>query len=387
MIKNILLLFLISCTVGYSQNKTLSNQAEISIITSGPGDDLYEKFGHTAIRIKDSELNFDMLYNYGIFDFNAPNFYTNFTKGKLIYKLVKYPFHFSLSDANKDGRWTKQQILNLTPEQKKTFFRYLETNTRPENASYEYDPFFNNCATKPKDIIKIILGNQLVLSEDFTTRKQSLRQLMNTKIHWNTWGSLGINLALGTKLDQVISPEAYLYLPEYLFKALSLSKTIKNGEQENLVQKTNILLDFKQKKLKSDCIGPFLVFSILLLISLFITYKDYKENSRTKWLDFLLFFSTGLIGLFVMFLWFFTNHSTTPNNFNCLWAFAPNSIIAFLLWKNNLKKWIKKYILLILFLIVVTFILWGCRIQLFSTALIPFLLLLTIRYVFLIKTL
>lgn len=372
---------------GYSQQTSqLSNSSEISIITSGPGEALYEKFGHTSIRIKDPILQIDLIYNYGIFDFDGSNFYLNFTKGYMKYKLARYPFYYALESANKDKRWMKQQTLNLTSAEKDAFFTFLETNSLPKNANYLYDPFFNNCATKPRDIINTLLKDKIIWSEDFTSDK-SLRELMNIEIHQNTWGSFGINLALGSKLDKKITASEYLYLPDYVFKALSSSKIRRNGEEEYFVKEEKKLLDFKEKPPTNDVISPFLVFSIILLIGGFITFKDYKNKQRTKWLDFVLFFLTGLVGVIIIFLWFFTNHSTAPNNFNILWGFAPNFFMAFYMLKDKPLPFVKGYIKFLLFLLLIIPIVWLVKAQLFNWSLLPLLFLLVIRYLALHKLL
>ena len=392
MIKKTLPFFLALCyfQILFSQvsNKAnLSESSNISIITSGPGEVLYEKFGHTAIRIKDPVLKLDLIYNYGIFDFDNPTFYADFTKGYMKYKLAKYPFYLALKSAQHDKRWVKEQVLNLTQQQKNEFYTFLETNALPKNAGYLYDPFFDNCATKPRDIIQNILGENLIFNDDFVTKNLSIRQLMNSEIHQNTWGSLGINIALGSKLDKTATANQYLYLPDYLFKALESSKIITNNTEEKLIEKSGFLLNFNEKESKSDTISPFLVILIFSLIGLFTTYKDCKNSKRTKLLDFILFFITGLFGFVIVYLWFFTNHSTAPNNFNFIWALAPNFILAFLLLKEEPPKWIPKYIFgLMLFLALIP-IIWITKIQLFPLTLIPLFILLGVRYWFLQKTL
>ncbi|WP_242037387.1 DUF4105 domain-containing protein [Tenacibaculum finnmarkense] len=365
----------------------LSNNAQISIITSGPGEVLYEKFGHSAIRVKDPVLNFDLIYNYGIFDFENPTFYADFTKGFMKYKLAKYPFYLALKNAQYYKRWVKEQVLNLSQAQKNEFFTILEINILPENAGYLYDPYFDNCATKPRDIIKKVVGKNLIFKDDFVTQKMSLRELMNNEIHQNTWGSLGINIALGSRLDKIATPSEYLYLPDYVFEALKISKVLKDGKEENIISKTNILLDFNEKQPKSDNFSPFLIILILSLLGLYITYKDYKNAKRSKSLDFILFFTTGIIGVLIIYLWFFTNHSTAPNNFNFLWAFAPNLIVAFLLKQKKPPKWLSKYMLFLLVFLVISMIIWITKTQLFSITLIPLFILLAVRYWFLQKTL
>ena len=374
-------------SIGYSQNVKLSAYSEVSIITSGPGEELYEKFGHTAIRIKDPVLQLDLIYNYGIFDFSAPNFYLKFIKGFMNYKLARYDFYHSLKNANKHERWVKEQILNLTTEEKNKFFFFLEQNAAPENASYLYDPYFNNCATKPRDIIKEILGDKLNLANKSITHNSSLRQLMNVEIAANTWGNFGINMALGNTLDKKATTESAMYLPDYVYSVLEQS-TIKRNAPVPLVKKVNILLNFNEKPTKIDFINPFLIFSILLVISVFITFNDLKNKKRTKWFDFLIFFTTGIIGVLIVFLWFFTNHSTAPNNFNFLWAFAPNILVAFFMIQQNPPKWISKYIFILLLLIVVGIpIIWLTGIQLFSPYLLLILGTLICRYALLFKTL
>ncbi|WP_237275489.1 lipoprotein N-acyltransferase Lnb domain-containing protein [Tenacibaculum ovolyticum] len=389
--KHVAIFFILFCiNIAESQvSKTvnLSTFSKISIITSGPGEALYEKFGHTAIRVKDPVLQFDLIYNYGIINFENPNFYIDFTKGFMKYKLVRYPFYLALKSNQQDKRWVKEQILNLTEEQKNEIFQFLEINADPKNASYFYDPYFNNCATKPRDIIKKVLGENLIFNDSFVSENLSLRALMNKEIHPNTWGSLGINIALGSRLDKTATANEYLYLPDYVYEALNFSKVKKERKEENLVLKTNILLDFDEKKSQSDTVSPFLVILLLSLIGLFITYKDYRNNKRSKWLDFILFFFTGIIGILIVYMWFFTNHSTAPNNFNFLWAFAPNFIIAFLLLKNTVPNWIAKYSIILLFFLLTTSFIWVIKIQVLSFTLIPLLLLLGFRYWFLQKTL
>lgn len=385
--KHILFVFLFSYFFGKSQEiLELSSFSEISIITSGPGEALYEKFGHTAIRVKDPMLKLDLIYNYGMFDLTGADFYINFTKGFMKYKLARYPFKYSLIRAKNDKRWTHQQVLNLTIDERNQFFKFLEINASPKNASYLYDPFFNNCATKPRDIINTILDNKVTWNDDYTSNA-SLRELMNTEIDQNTWGSLGINVALGSKLDKKASPSEYLYLPDYVQKALASAKITRNGKIENLISKSKILLDFEEKISKKDTLNPFLAFCLLLILVTFITYKDYMRKKRSKWLDFALFFTTGLVGILITFLWFFTNHSTAPNNFNFLWAFAPNTIIAFYLLKEKYSSWIVKYCLFLLILLTLIPIIWIAKVQLFNWTLIPLLLLLGIRLFMLQKNL
>ncbi len=379
----LLMLFVIQLT--FSQHKKLSEKAEVSIITAGPGKVLYEGFGHSTIRVKDTD--FDTAYNYGIFDFDAPNFYLNFTKGKLLYKLQSYPFHYFVRSYQKDKRWIKEQVLNLNQQEKQHFFEYLENNAKPENATYLYDPFFNNCATILREITETVLKDKADFKNEHIEKNQSFRQLMNAEIPWNTWGSFGINLALGSKLDKVATAKQHMYLPDYVYKGFK-NATVKRGAiSENLIKNDRYILKFEELKILPSFFNPFIVFTLILLFGIFITYKDVKRNQRTKWFDFLLFFFTGIIGALIAFLWFFTDHSTTANNFNFLWGFAPNLIVAFYIVKESPKLWIKTYVKTLLVLLVIIPIIWIGKIQLLPFAILPFVMLLGIRFFFLNKVL
>jgi hypothetical protein len=360
----------------------LSVYSEISIVTAGPGSVLYEAFGHSAIRIKDPVLQLDLIYNYGIFDFNTPDFYTNFTKGNLLYKLARYDFKYFLASYKKDKRWVKQQVLNLNQQQKQAFLIYLENNALPENATYFYDPYFNNCATILRDITSTILKDQVIFSDNNIDKNLSFRQLMDKEIPWNTWGSFGINFILGSKLDTKPDFKQYMYLPDYVYSIFKNSTLFVKNQPESLVKREDNLLDYKELEQKISIFSPFLIFSIISFIGIFFTYTEYKKKKRTKWLDFALLFATGTLGIVVIFLWFFSDHSTTPNNFNFLWAFAPN---VFIVLKQHPKKWLHAYFKFLIFMLGLIPVFWVFEIQLFPISAIPLLILLFIRYLYVSK--
>ncbi|WP_105003233.1 DUF4105 domain-containing protein [Tenacibaculum sp. SG-28] len=276
----LLLLLLLTSKAFTGQNLQLSTYAEVSVVTYGPGEALFEKFGHTAVRIKDPLLRLDLVYNYGIFDTSEADFYVNFTKGFMKYKLVRYPFKNSVESYQQDKRWIKQQVLNLTVKEKNQIFGFLEQNAQPKNASYYYDPFFDNCSTKPKNILFSALEDKIILNDNFIVAKKTIRQLMNSELHWNTWGSLGINIALGNRLDRVATPQEYAFLPDYVFKILAASKVKRNEKLEDLVLKTETILDYEEKVPTSDKLSPFLVFFLLSILGFFLTITDYKNATR-----------------------------------------------------------------------------------------------------------
>ena len=111
----------------------------------------------------------------------------------------------------------------------------------------------------------------------------------------------------------------------------------------------------------------------------------FKKDTKSKWLDFLLLFSTGAAGLLLFFLWFLTDHSATVNNFNILWVFPLNIIVAFIILKKDIPTWINKYLILLLLLLAATLVLWLFSFQIFSPLILFIVLTLAIRYVFLVN--
>lgn len=368
-----------------SAQRTLSDTSEIAIVTAGPGAVLYEKFGHSAIRIIDPNLNIDLIYNFGIFDFNTPNFYTNFAKGKMYYLLAKYDFKYFIASYKRDERWLKQQFLNLNLSEKQIIFNYLENNALQENATYLYDPFFDNCATKIRDILSINLKDSIILNSTKIPNNKSLRELMDQEIYWYTWGNFGINLIAGTILDEKRNQLDYTYLPDHLYETIKYAKIKKENEFISFVEREELLLNFSEQPDALHVLSPINIFTILLIIVLFITFKDVKRNKRTKLLDFIILFSTGITGLILAYLWLFSSHTTAPNNFNLLWAFLPNLCIAFNIGRENPKTWVKTYILILLFALSGIPLLWLFGIQAFPFSVIPLLILLFVRYLFLYR--
>ena len=379
------LLLLISVTVR-AQYGSLSPAAEISILTIGPGAELYDKFGHSAFRIKDAPSGIDVVFNYGVYDFNTPNFYTKFAQGKLLYELgVSYyqPFFESYVAQN---RWIKEQTLNLNQQEKQAVADFLWNNARPENKKYKYDFFFDNCATKIRDVLLEVMGAKLEFKEDHIDEVLTFRQLIQRNLTLNSWGSLGIDVALGAVIDRKARPIDYQFLPDYVYKGAANAVIHSDEESLPLVRDTKILFEnTPQPPTGNFLLSPLFVFGILGLLIIGITYKDYKNNSRTRFLDAFILFATGLIGILLLLLWFATDHTATANNYNLLWAFPLSLFLVFAISKKQVSPKLRRYILLLLLLLLLLSIHWITGVQVFAIGLLPLLVALGIRYVYLMK--
>lgn len=381
--KNIVFLFFFFPFLGKAQNIQLSPQAEISVITCGPGyNELYATFGHSAFRVHDISNRIDKVYNYGTFNFDTPNFYLKFVQGKLLYDLSVYPFGAFLQGYHREKRWVKGQVLDLEPNEVQKIYDFLENNAKPENRSYKYDFFYDNCSTKLYDVLETNLGDKIKFDNNFDEHKYTHRDLIYQYTTYLPWSSFGIDLALGSVIDRKATAKEYMFLPDYVFTAFAKIKIEENGQVKPIVKRTEEILLNQEDQIQNQSIfTPFLVFSILTLIVILLTIKDFKNNKRNKTLDFILFFITGIVGIIVLLLWFATDHAATANNFNILWAFAPNLVFAFIINKNRAISYY--YIITLLALLDIMVLLWIFKFQVFATGLIPFLLALYVRYIYL----
>jgi hypothetical protein len=384
--KQRLFFFLLLLLVGFqtfSQAPQLSEKSQISLLTCAAGDELYYAFGHSAFRVQDPVLGIDVVYNYGTFDFNQPNFYLNFVKGRMIYSLSRRSFDDFLFEYELEKRWVKEQILDLTLEERNQLLAFFEENYLPQNRDYLYDPLLNNCSSITGKILKQQYGDAIVFDGSYLEEQYSFRQLVRQFLDNNSWSMFGIDLAFGSNVDRTATVQEHMFLPYYAM--MQIRHTTKDGKP--LLKRERTILDYNEHEGQNFFpLTPLFWFVLLLVFTGIVTYFDYKHKARSRWLDFSLFFITGLIGIFLVFLWFATDHTSTPNNFNILWAFPLNAIVAFIfVFEDKLPEWSIKYLYTALGLMGIMLVLWIFHIQIFSPVVIPVLLTLAIRYSYLIR--
>lgn len=361
----------------------LSSSAQISVITCGPGEELYSTFGHSAFRVQDPANGLDLVYNYGTFDFNTPNFYMKFARGKLLYSLSRQQFEAFLYSYQLENRWVKEQLLQLSIKERNELFRFLETNYEPANRDYQYDFLFNNCSTKIPEVLSSALGQGLQFQEDHLQKQFTFRQLIHQYLVTNSWSSLGIDLALGAVIDRKAQVLEHMFLPDYVYAQLSHTQLASNplvGRERNILPATD------HEPVSYFTGTPAFWLLLALLFTLTITYIDYRNGSRSRALDFLMFAGTGILGLLIVFLWFFTDHTATAWNLNILWAMPLNLYLAVLLLRrHSYPPWLSKAMAILLILLLLIPFLWLLAIQEFSPLLWIIWLCLLLRYGFLYR--
>ena len=276
----------------------------------------------------------------------------------------------------------REQLLNLSETETKALLQYLEVNNQPDNRYYKYDFLFENCATKIPDVLSRVLGPPLEYSYDHLTKARSFRDLIQGNLYWNSWSSFGIDLALGAVIDRNAAGSEFSFLPRYVEQQVDNASL---GDH-TLGGRKRPILDLNTPKSNAVFTATPLFWMLLVLgITLVITWIDYRNQTRSSVLDFLLFFTSGAAGCLLLFLWFFTDHTATAWNANLLWAFPANVFLAFGVFSRPKgTRSNRKYLTLLLVLIALSVVLWLTGVQVFSPVVIPLWCALILRYIYLI---
>ncbi|MBI5218153.1 MAG: DUF4105 domain-containing protein [Bacteroidia bacterium] len=362
----------------HAAGEKLSPLAEVSIITCSPGEELYSVFGHSAVRVVDPINNIDYIYNYGTFDFDTPNFYLKFARGKLDYMLSVELFKNFKENYISENRSVWEQVLDLSSSEKQRVFDLLEENARPENKYYKYDFFYDNCSTRIRDILQKALNNSIVFPDLKGKNKNSFRDLIEPYLKHHIWSDFGIDLALGLPTDKIAASAQYMFLPYELKKGFDDAK-IKNPEKK-LVKITNTIYETKVQNVDTTMtVTPNMVFWSLFFVVAIISALIWKRNPKRYWFDFLIFLIFGLLGIFLLLLWFATDHKATAWNFNLLWALPFHAVMAFLLLKKNKPNFLNYYFLVTSLLTLLLLISYKALPQWLNISTIPILLILCFR--------
>lgn len=353
---------------------TLDSGAFVNVITCGPGNDFYTTFGHSAIRICDTALGIDVVYNYGTFDFNTNHFYLKFVQGRLDYCLSRENYNGFIFEYGYEGRFVTEQTLKLTQQEKQNLFVLLETNYLPEYRYYLYDMFRDNCATRIRDIINSALGHRVLFEDQTPNNAKSYRQLLYEHTG-NTlqWWQLGIDLVVGSRCDRPCTNFGYTFAPMELMRQLDTT-CIKGTNEPLAMPAHHTLLETRTQTPRS--VSPTLTFWALFVIILSLTVISWKKQWKLKWLDVILFVTTFLIAIAIIFLWFFSDHYCTKANFNLLWASPLFIYFAIKLRKSNC--WV---IVAQLALFAIVGVIALCGVQQFNAAVLPIILTLFIRLI------
>ena len=294
----------------------LSDSTVISLLTYDKTPEVYGLYGHTALRVKDEPNHVDLIFNYGTFDFNSPNFIYRFTKGDAEYILAVQDYRDVCIESYITRRAVREQILNLTQREKQKVFEALMTNAEEQNRAYKYNFLFDNCSTRPREIVEKNINGKLAYRDSIPT--QTFRQLIHGCIGKKQWMTFGIDLILGSDLDRKASFKEQMFLPAYLEDGFNRTVIIDSaGVQRNLVTSDREILPGVPPVIETEpfLMSPNFITGFMMVVVFTLSFLGFRKNKLYNWLDAILFLIYGLTGCIVFFMTFVSIHPTTNPNF------------------------------------------------------------------------
>ncbi len=381
-------------------NDSAGMNLQVSLITCDPGTDAYQMFGHTALRIRD--LNnplYDFAYNYGVFDSRRDNFIFYFVKGETDYVLSVDKASFFLDRyCMYYGIPMREQVLNLTEQQKQELTRLLEINAQKENRTYRYNFLYDNCTTRATNILEKAVektgGKVLYAKKDAEYEQTTFRQILHRYTAPSPWLEFGIDFVLGSEVDSPRSQQQQMFIP-FVYESELDDAVIQNpdGQTVKMVEeKKDIPPQGKPRETSEFPLTPLMAFSILLLLVIGMAVVDIMRGKLSSWLDIAGFFIRGLAGFLVAFLFFFSEHPAVGSNWLVL-AFNPLVFImipdvVFSTWQKRFMARVsikgKEYDwfeLVNLAVLTFTLLLFVLPIQSLNIAMLPLVLTLLVRSV------
>jgi hypothetical protein len=312
----------------------LSNGAIVSLITYTPGEELYQAFGHSAIRIKDDSLEMDRLYNYGTFDFATRDFYLKFAHGDLLYQLAVTQAEEEIGTVAAYGQGVSEILLNLSQDQKQQLFEALEYNLLPANRFYRYDFILDNCSTRPRDVLERVTRSQIIEKED---GKLTFRQMLDPYFVRMPWHGFGLSLLLGANLDRIASPRQACFLPADLERAV---ESAQNGEQKLAAERREIVPPDMLPQ-TPVWLSPPVVFSFCG--TAWFLWWFLRKQGHANWPSAIILTLSGATGLFLLGLSSWSRLWVVQENYNLAWLVPTHLIAGIWLFVSNKRPLIIRW--------------------------------------------
>lgn len=317
-----------------SADQVQPEEPEVWLVTYGPGEIYWQRFGHNAIWIRDAGLGLDHVFNFGFFDFAQENFFLRFLQGRMQYFSAARPAREEFTEYINENRGIRAQRLDLSGTQKLRLIEYLLEEVSPQNRDYLYDYYDNNCSTRVRDAIDLsmdgLLKGEFQPAEASQTRRDQTRRLT----FGDFWLYLGLEVGLGSPVDRDISRWDEMFIPSVLADSLASVSYSGDAQVHPLVLEDVVL---HQSSLQPPPASPgawwprYLLASLglVLIVGLLCRITPWPLG---RWLSRTWLVCSGLVGLALLFLWLGTDHSVARPNLNVLVFFPAFVVLPF--WKG-----------------------------------------------------
>ena len=327
------------------------DSVEVSLLTCSPHEEIYSLYGHSALRWHDLRNNTDLTFNWGVFNFDKPYFVARFVFGLTDYELGAVPYNFFIKEYERVGSSVTEQVLNLTSQEKDRLFEALKENLMPENRIYRYNYFYDNCSTRPRDIVEKCIEGKLeyAVRDDYTP---SYREMVHICVRNHPWAAFGNDLLLGVRSDLKTRLREQEFLPENLLYDFDRAKIYSDGAYRPLVKERRMAVPPGVQLIEQDFpLSPTECAIILLVISILILIYEWKHKKTLKYWDGALMLLQGLAGC-VLFVMLFSQHPTTSTNLQILLLNPiPLYFIPAIIKRRQSRWWIILATMIVLFFI------------------------------------
>ena len=286
---------------------------EISLLTCTPGPVAYSMYGHSALRVNNYTEDLDLVFNYGVFDYNEDNFVFKFLKGETDYFLgAEYTQGF-FDRYKEEGAGVLEQVLNLTLEECNNLNALLMENLEPDNCVYRYNWLYNNCTTRAQEMIeKSIQGTVRYLAAD---REQTARAILHEYNKVDRWMEFGENFILGYELDRQLTKRQQMFIPSLFAAEVDSAVIVRhNGTTVPLVRETRHPLERTSEVRPPQFDWPMLTFVLLFVAWAVVGIFELRRVKTFAWIDMVMSVLVGLAGLLITFLFFFSEHAGVDSN-------------------------------------------------------------------------
>ncbi|MDQ8177950.1 MAG: DUF4105 domain-containing protein [Gemmatimonadota bacterium] len=340
----------------------------VSVLTFGPGDAIFERYGHNAIRVRDRVTGSDLAYNWGMFSFDDPGFLRRFLSGETRYWVAAFPSQPLIAAYQERDRATEEQVLALTPTQAEALALAVTRNALPEHREYRYDYFRDNCSTRVRDALDVALGGILrpqftALQTDLTYRSESRRLSAP-----DPFAQAGIELALGPMADTRMTAWETMFIPMRLRDHLRSVTVATAAGPVPLVAAETVHYVARRPVERAEPgglvlgpLGPVLAMWGLLLIPLTPTMRR-RSRIPAAILTGGWFTLTGLVGVLLLGMWLGSAHVFWYRNLTLLLASPVALIVAIpaarAILAGQAPRWVRTLLLLIAAQSMLALLLW-----------------------------
>jgi len=304
---------------------TETDSIEIGLITCSPHEEIYSLYGHTAIRCHNLKTGADCVYNYGVFNFKAPHFVARFVFGLTDYELACYPFPPFCYEYQEWGSQVTEQVLNLSSEEKRSLLDALAHNARPENKTYRYNFFYDNCSTRPRNIIEDNLNGTVIYPQQ-QGEAPTFREMIHQQTRRHPWATFGNDILLGIMADRTTSVREQEFMPDRLRRDFATAMVERDGMRTPLVKETRIIVMPGVQVVEQEFpLTPLQCALVLLVVTLAVFVYEHLKRKTLYLFDAMLMTASGLLGC-ILFVMIFSQHPATSVNLQIL-VFNPLALV------------------------------------------------------------